>query len=617
MKQKVGGKSQFDLGALNLAQSSHVNWKIAVMGSMLGLTLLGAIPAHGQVNPNGTYNIRIGTDPNQPQTDRSYFTAQVASIKDGVQIDMDLWHGELNTPVSVYLQVAINNGVGNYEPVTIKVLETAGKHNSKNYHDHRTFNLSFKEINDALQAVLPAKAKHIKVGPGSPLVILSKWDDWRHTWGGIGRGGFIYVPEVPGQKAQAVSGDLRQPTELDIGYKIGTPMEALYNTKDANGVSVGLKKGGQIKSRLESEGKYQIGLDPKEAAKMTKRLFKLAELSKNDPAKLAQLLGPDWSIEAEMKYMKRDSNTGQHLLDANGLPIPDPMIDTYYDSHDSLGAQNDVALRYRWTEQNGEGAWNLKPGFAEPTEGGVVRRIEYGVETTDDKPETIKRFADSMDPLNPFRIIRELIPGATPSEFLHPSVKIIDTRYKFKLKGPNSIVIEVSVDNVLAESLRDKGKKVKYAQLEMDVDHPSAQVANVVQGANAFDNSLMTTIEPVIQQFLDTLDKKAFLEGRPVIHTPRDLLPSSPLLTKLKGDLDLTDEIIGRLRDDVIGKDWLPAPQKYSLAAVLLGHIPKSKASSSVKALFKREKELIASGALKKNLFEDHSVGGKCSAIFK
>ena len=73
----------------------------------------------------------------------------------------------------------------------------------------------------------------------------------------------------------------------------------------------------------------------------------------------------------------------------------------------------------------------------------------FFVDATDDKPESIKSFVDSMDQMNPLKMIRELVPNSTPSDFLEPSLKITDKRFKFKLTHTNGLVVEVSLDDVL------------------------------------------------------------------------------------------------------------------------------------------------------------------------
>jgi len=587
---------------------------------VLSLALLGALPASAQVtNFWGNYDAgkTLHTDVTKPAVGRSYFTTKVEEAPGGVKLIIDMYHGTLNVPTSLSLQAAINDGTGKLEPVPFfKLDQNDVVDNSSTYHSHREYTLTYDELNKALKAVLPPGATHITIGPGSPLLVLGKWPTYGynnsgHTWGGLARGGIIYMPDSAGT-ANATTGVSRAATDLDIGYPIAQQMVMLYGTTDANGKIVGLKQGGQIKSRLEAEGKYQIALG--DSATVTQKLFAMSK----DRAYADRILGTDWSIEPEMKYMKKDPKTGQLLLDQNGLPTPDPMVDTYYDSKNNDGAKSDIAIRYRWTEQNGEGAWNFKPGLTNMSKDGVVNRIEYGVETTDDKPETVKKFADSNDPLNPFKLIRT-ITGKTPSDFLHPNLKITDTRYKFKLKNKAGLVIEVSVDNVHAISLRNAGHETKYVQVELDVDHPSAQSANVAKPAVpswAGGSSLADKMTPDVKKFVDGLSANAFLDGRPVIHTPADLSPTSPLSQKVGPDLAIAEQAIIALRNEALGTNWLPAPQKASLAALLLDHVTAAEASSSVKAMLAREKVLRAQGRGHGTLFADGAPGGQCRMIF-
>lgn len=520
------------------------------------------------------------SDPTQPvSSGRSYFTTEVTELPDNkVKLSVDLWHGNLDAPVALNLKVAINDGSGQLASIPFMELQKAVADNPTLYLSKREFVFSYQELNEALQKALPGPVQHIKIEPGTPLFLHAYWPKYNHTWGDIGRGGIFYLPEsktATGTK-KLVTTKTRAAAELDLAYPITSLLAFRYSHME-NGVRKGLKEKGQIKSRLEMEGKYQVPLA--DADELLKKLFALA----NDPKLASQVLGADWSIQAEMRYMKKDAQ-GNLLKDKNGMPIPDPMVDTYYDSVESRGAQNDVALRYRWTEQNATGSWNFKPGMTHSTADGIVSRLEYAVDTTDDKPETVKRFADSMDPLNPFRAIRDLVPGAKPSDFLFPSVKLDDTRYKFKIKEKSGLVVEVSLDQVTASSLRN-GKKARFVQLEMDVDHPST-ASNNLASAVVKIATFGALVDPADLDLLKTMDAKAFLDGRPVMHTIEDLEKTSAVNTKHGADFSRAEQMIVRLRDHALGANWLAAPQKASLAALLLDHVQRKDMSKSVRNMF-------------------------------
>lgn len=567
----------------------------SILATILALGLLAATPGYtaagggNQSFLGGNYLAGISTDVTKPVPDKSYFTTSADPIPGGARLTVEIYHGKLDSPVSLSLQVAINDGAGNVRAIPIKVLDSNVSDNPKLYYSKRTFDLSYNELNKALSDILPAAAQGMKIGPGTPLFVYGNFPAYGHSWGSIDRGGIFYMPEVPGTKevAEATS-VLRKPTELDLAFPIHRTMVLKYNDLKAG---TGIKEGGQIRSRVESEGKFQIPLT--ELDRIKQELFAIA----NDPVKAEKLLGADWTIKAEMRYMKKDS-AGNLILDSKGLPTPDPMVDTYYDNEKFDAAKNDIALRYRWTEGNATGSWNFKPGIGKPHSTGIVDRIEFGVDTTDDKPETIRKFSDSMDPLNPFKILREVVPGSVPSEFLQPAVKITDMRYKFKLQHKNGLVIEISADNVTAESLREKIAPIQYGQLEMDIDHLSTASTNVAQQVAGSTLTTSPTISTYDKQWLDALKAEAGLDGRPVMHTVEDLDAKSAVRAKHQADFDLAAKVIVSIRDNVIGPKWIPGAQKYAYAAESLRLVSEREASASVKKALELEKKYANGSAV-------------------
>lgn len=529
-------------------------------------------------------------DISKPSEGRSKFIASAEPAQGGARLIVDLHNGKRNEPVSLWLQVAINDGNGKLIPVTLMQLSDRVKDNPSNYGSRREFNLNYDELNRSLRKILPAAAQHLEIGPGTPLFVYGKWVDYSHDWGGIGRGGIFYMPEIsPEESTSGATTRVAQtsslgarPTELDLAYPITNLMALKYNTV-RGGKTVGLKVGGQIGSRLESEGKFQINVIDRLATSTADPnvvLQKLFTLSKN-PAEARRVLGPDWTIKPELRYMKKDAS-GKMLLDEHRLPQPDPMIDVYYDDKDYRASQNDIAIRYRKTEGNGYGSWNLKPGVYTVSAEGIMNRLEYAIDATDALPETIKPFADSYDPLNPFNIVlRQAIPEAVPSEFLFSAVRIVDYRYKFKLQHSSGVEVELSVDNVTAESTRDNRAPIRYVQLEADVAHPATAKANVAKAVDAFFGLSSQNDRFTIAR----LGANAYIDGRPSMHSIADLEASSPVMQKNSEHLNIAAIAIKSLREELIGKNWLRGPQKNALAAYLLGLVNEREASPSVKKL--------------------------------
>lgn len=530
---------------------------------------------------------RVSSDPTKP-VPRGYIIPSVSpgTRPDTALLTVDIYQDRRNSPVTLELQAAIENGKGRYKVVKLKVLSDNVADNPKLYHSRREFEISYDEINRELEK----RARHapqLRVGPGTPLFVYAKFNGG-HQWGGVSRGGIFFLPEAAGgTSAQGQQSGVasRRPDVLDIAFPITESFAQRFYEEPRK--KNGLEIGGQIRSRVESEGKFQLRLDEADSAK--KALFELAE----DPSRAAQVLGPEWTVEPQLRYMKKN-RAGNLLKDANGLPIPDPMVDTYYDNEKFEAAKNDMAIRYRWTEGNSTGSWNFKPGLTMASKDGIVDRVEYGVDTTDDKPETIRKFVNSDSPLNPFRMIRDVIPGSEPVDFLQPSVKVTDTRYKFLLKHQSGLIIEVSLDDVFTESLR-KGHRARgrFVQLEMDIDHLATKSANTANSAYGLGGEPMSSV----RSFLSRLGTEAFFEGRPVLHDLSDLSPESPVKKAHQAEFDVASQAIISLRNHVLGKHWLPGAQKYALAAKVLGLVSDQEAASSVKRMLKKEKKQNIAGS--------------------
>jgi hypothetical protein len=264
------------------------------------------------------------------------------------------------------------------------------------------------------------------------------------------------------------------------------------------------------------------------------------------------------------------------------------MIDTYYDNANFDAAKNDMAIRYRWTEGNRAGAWNFKPGMGKASKEGVVYRVEYGVDTTDNQPESLAKFADSNHPLNPFRLIKDVIPGAKASEFFLPAVKITDFRHKFLLKHQNGLAIEVSLDDVHPEALRAGAKGIgHYYQLEMDIDHLALDSANAASGTykGTLGSGATGLTGGTLENFMGRLSKQAFLDGRPTLHVIEEIEPRSLVRTLREADFVLASSAIVKLRDAAVGTAWIPGAQKYAISAYVAGLLGTKDVSPSTKAV--------------------------------
>lgn len=544
--------------------------------------------ANKPVNFNGSYRRgEFVNDKTKPVQGRSYFTPEVVATPNGFELALEMWHGKLDASVSVGLELAINDGKGGLEAVDFLVLDDKKADNKKLYYSKRKYKLTYEELNAALRKAYPNLPAHIVIGPGTPLFAKAVWHDYYHMWGSIDRGGIFIAPG----KAQANlgGGNQRRTLDLDLAYGITETMRNKYNNLEKK---TGLASNGQIRSRLEAEGKYQLSLDQLPVIK--KQLFEMVD----DPKLAQRVLGKEWTISAELRYMKRDEKK-ELILDKDGLPTPDPMQDTYYDNDTYEAAKNDTVLRYRFTEGNQTGSWNIKPGAIQVSPEGVAYRIEYGVDATDNQPSSIRKFADSADALNPFQSIQNIAGGKSVTEFLkEPAVKVIDTRFKFKLTNQETgLVVEMSLDDFIVKDLRNaKNRDVRIAQLEMDIEHLATKTSNVAGNASYASYFSYQVSAGAQQQFVAKLNEDSFVDGRAIMHTLADLDPASPIREKNNADFESAEKVIKRIRGHLIGDDWVAGAQKYAVAAERLKLVTPAQASASVKAMKERIRAIRQKG---------------------
>ncbi|MES2963198.1 MAG: hypothetical protein V4760_04850 [Bdellovibrionota bacterium] len=591
---------------------------MSVHGQMLRVLSLAALapsmiialsgqPAHAQnlflqgnqVTPSAA------VDPTQ-KVARGYITVNAEPAIGGAKVIVEVFQDRLNSPVKLSLGVAVNSptAVGGQRAGTLQMpikLLSNGISDPKFFYQKEEFFLSYDEL-QKIFSVDGTNPNGLKVEPGTAFVVKADFPSG-HDWGGFDRGGVFFLPppldaqgkpmEVVRTGKTASNLPTARPSALDLAFNIPTTMTNIFNDRKTG---AGLKPGGQIRSRVEGEGKFQI--NQAEYLHIKKLLIELS----NDPKKAAELLGPDWTIKFEDRYMKKDA-AGQVIKGADGLPIPDPMVDTYYDNEKLEAAKNDMAIRYRWTEGNKTGSWNFKPGIGRSDANGVMYRVEFGGDTTDDKPSSIKAFADSFHPLNFWQIIRQVIPGATPSEFLKPAVRLEDNRYKFKLHHKNNLEIEISVDDVRAFDLRKGKAPARYYQLEMDIAHLATNSMNVVNGTAGTSNNgiaYKTTsgtysyqsnfggrwsdtkeLHDAVKTFLAAVGPEAQFDGRPVLHDAMDVAKDSSLLLSRKFDFDMSGQVIEKVRNYTMPKGWRPGAQKYAFAAAALGLVDVNEMSTS------------------------------------
>ena len=487
---------------------------------------------------------------------RGYITNRIEPVEGGANLTVEVVQDRTDSAVTLKLGF---DGTA-YNPSGPVWVLTKGVKNPSGYITRFQFHLNYQQLIALANQKGITDAKN-KIGPRKRMVVFAEFPSG-HRWGGTDRNGIIVLPSPKNTNPQSLLptklpgfGEGTRPSALDVGQIIDSALAEQFAPLLGTG---GLEVGGQIRSRVEAEGKFQ--LTEQDFLRIREMLFEIAE----DPSQQKKILGKDWKLEVITRYMKKHRN-GRLVIDEDGFPVPDPMIDTYYDTPKMDAAKNDIAIRYRWTGGNNTGTWNFKPGIGRRSPDGIVYRVEYGIDTIDDRPESIAQFANSFHPLNFFQLLRQT--GATPGRFFSPSIRLTDDRYKFALTHKSGVIIEVSLDRVYAERLNGPSKRtITYWQLEMDVEHIATKVEN--SAPSQASGSSGKDVSPYA-----------------VMHTPKDVKPGSPTLESQAVTFELATEVIQKLRDNVIGEHWLPGAQKYAFAALGLGMIRPKTASPSVKSL--------------------------------
>jgi len=505
-------------------------------------------------------------------TGRGYITHRMESAPGGAYLTVEVVQDRSHSPVKLRLAF---DGTSS-SPGRPNLLLTRGVSNPSGYRTKFEFYLDYEKLRAWASAKGVTNAAE-RIAPNKTMVVIANFPSG-HRWGGTDRSGMFRLPRpsasqstsaAPASVADSATlpafGEGSPATSLDVGQVIDSPLADEFAPLRGRG---GLEVGGQIRSRVEAEGKFQ--LSEAEFLNIQRALFQLAS-----NRRLARtVLGTEWSLEVVTRYMKKDSN-GNVIHDSSGFPVPDPMIDTYYDTDNLDAARHDIAIRYRWTAGNRTGTWNFKPGLGRRSEDGIVYRVEYGVDAVDDRPESIEVFANSNHPLNPFQLLREIVPGVSPGRFFKPALKITDDRYKFALKHRSGIIIEVSLDRVLAQRLgRATDARVTFYQLEMDIEHIATESLNEVSTSLTLNSPNSGSSNP------DTPTSPYT-----TLHIPADVEQGSPTLEAQQATFELATVVIRALRDHLLGQHWRPGAQKYAFAAAALGAIHPSNVSRSVSEL--------------------------------
>ncbi|MDP2343704.1 MAG: hypothetical protein Q8O67_22285 [Deltaproteobacteria bacterium] len=431
---------------------------------------------------------------------RGFIKVDAQPLANGCRIEVASFHGSHNDKMTLTLLAEVLDTQSNQlRTITLSVLAKSEVMNGTSYRGKNYFDLNYDDVNKWLQAKNPA----LKLVPGhTNLAVAAKWDIG-HQAGGFGRGGVFRIPPPLGTQSIAAirstgAATSTEQTDLPLDMQVAFPPTLLAQVPQ-------LKPTGSIQSRLESELKGNTS--KKEMVAAVHEMYRLAELSHTgNDREIEKMLGKDWTIETVNRYWLKDTGAANQegkagagyfkgfRVDGNGLPMQDPMRDSYMDDGNLMMTRHEGAIRLRTNQQ--ATVVNVKPGGGRrDPQTQITQRIEVGVElnasaNTADAAAAMQKLASGTWSGTVFnhaqKEVAKLDAGMNLSTCLVPWLDVTQDRHKFTVKNKKTgVEIELSLDFVKAKTLRPGhadaagvAREVEFCTLEAELDHLQLQSAN-------------------------------------------------------------------------------------------------------------------------------------------
>ncbi len=478
---------------------------------------------------------------------RGYVKVDAEPIQGGCRVHVESFHGNHNDSVTLWLLAEVlDEKTHQLRTVTLAVLANAANLNGTSFRGNTYYDLSYADINAYLQQMNP----NLKVTPGqTQLSVAARWGNG-HQAGGFARGGsFRIPPEAKQQNATAVRAAAASRTgteqaDLPLDMEVAYPPQLVQQIPQ-------LKPDGAIVSRLESELK---GATTKDAmVRAVREMYRLAEKAKaGDKTDIEAIFGKDWTVETVDRYwLKDDGNSTEgkagtgffkgFRVDDHGLPIQDPMHDTYMDDANLSMTRHQGVIRLRKNQQ--ATVVNVKPGGGrrdDKTQ--ITQRIEVGVELKPDANAADASVAMRGLATNAAwsgtvfnqaqREMSQLDPTLQLAQTLVPWLDVTQDRHKFTVKNEKTgVEIELSLDFVKTRTLRPNHanpdgtpRETEFYVLEGELDHLQLQSANRgTYAANGAVNNAVFQTEQQQEQWLKATSTDVTMDIDPRLHELKDL----------------------------------------------------------------------------------------------
>lgn len=532
-----------------------------------------------------TYTAQAG----QPVT-RGFIRTDATPIAGGARIQVDSFHAAKNDTMTMTLMAEVMDAkTGQMNTITLATLMDNAPVNGESYQASTHFDLKYDDVNKYLQQFNP----NLKLTPGTTnLAVAAVWGTG-HQAGGFARGGAFRLPASAGVAGpvgvRAAAGSAQNDPDLPLDMQVNYPPNLVRTIPN-------LKPDGSIQSRLESE--LKVTSNAKDMKGAIGKLYELVEKAQaGDTKAVESVLGKDWSIESVNRYWEKDDGSpdtadnkaGTGLfkgfrVDADGLPIQDPMHDVYMDDANLRMTRHQGAIRLR--SNSAATVVNVKPGAGrKDNKTEIVQRVEVGLEL---KPGTdaagAARTLQQLQTNNQFsgtvfnhaqRQVQQLDSQLVLQNALVPAFDVKQDRHKFTVVNKKTgVEVELSLDKVNVQSLRaehrqadGKPRESEFWILEAELDH--LQLASTNQSSytaattsGAFTNDAQQT------QWLSSLGNDVTMDIDPRLHELDDLENES---FRTSADYKAFEGVIGRVLPKLFPNGTDPAVQKAAQAAEMMG----------------------------------------------
>ncbi len=535
------------------------------------------------------------------RVDRGFVKCSASAIPGGTRLTVKSFHGDTNDSVTLMLQAEVFDVQKNeVSTIALSVLAEKANLNGAGYRGEVSFDLSYDEID----AYLKQRNPNLQINPGSTTLYvsafwISKQGNVEHRAGGPGRGGEFRLPGTAiaqspvSAQAAAMGAISAKPMNPDIPLDLTVPY-----SEDLVDEYPMLKPDGSITTRLESELKGATDATSMKDA-ITKMYGMLEKSASGDTKEIEDTFGKGWSVSTVDRYWLADkggANEPGHpgkgyfkgfRVDDDGLPVQDPMHDTYMDDTSLSITKEEGALRLRSNKQATE--LNVKPGGGKHDDKSkITQRIEVGYKMrAGTSAEDAGKFLGDLKWGNwedtafnhAAKEMKKLSEDIQLENSLIPWLDVTQSRHKFTIKHDKTgVEVELSFDEIVAKTLRPehrgpdgKAREIKFYVLEGELDHLQLNSTNVSGAVPAGLTGSSFSSDGDQDTWLKNTSASSTLDVKPRLHTLEDLENDVFRNTQSYAQFEkVSGKFLGKLFPKGLGK----GKQKAAYAAELLGVCP-------------------------------------------